>query len=209
MTGILVSPAEPPLLRALGEYSPLVEEWGGDFLIPTKAGWCLVQRKEVSDFVASKRQSDRLSRELDQIAASPAKTAIMLIEGNTHAYGAPGRLESYSRAEFMGDLLTIQHRGIWVQFTASVEESAMFISRLPVWLSRDEHDGLSRATKVRGVTPGQRVLMSLPGCSLGRARAITEYFGKVPLQWSVSEEGMTAVPGIGKKTAQRIMKGIE
>jgi ERCC4-type nuclease len=206
-TEILVSAAEPPVLRALGVYSDLPEAWGADFLIPGKAGWCAVQRKEVADYVASKRQSDRLSREVDQMANSPATTNIVLIEGNTLRFGHDPHLRTFSRYEYMGDMLKLQSRGIWVAHTASLEETAEFLTRLPVWLADDTHSSLLRVPKTKGMTTVERMLTQLPKCSNGRAKAITDVY-PTPLKWSMGYTQMLELPGFGPKTTDAIYGGL-
>jgi ERCC4-type nuclease len=191
----------------LGEYSPLPEEWGCDFLIVTKAGFVGVQRKEIADYVASKRQSDRLSREVDQMALSPATTNIVLIEGNTLRFGHDPHLRTFSRYEYMGDMLKLQARGIHVAHTASLEETCEFLTRLPNWLADDEHRSLLHVPKPRGMSTVERMLTQLSKCSNGRARTIVEHY-PTPLAWTFTRDQMLDLPGFGPKTTEDVYGGL-
>jgi ERCC4-type nuclease len=196
------------LLRALGTYSPLVEEWGCDFLVPTQGGWCGVQRKEVADLVASVR-GDRIARELGQIAESPLVTACLVIEGHTTRYGDPfDRLGTFSRAEYQGLILSIQSRGIWVVHTLDLEETAEWLTRLPVWLSRGTHSSLLRVPKPRRVSTMERLLMQLPGVSLGKAAKIVEKY-PAPFRWAVTRTELEDLPGFGQKSVGKFYDQLE
>jgi ERCC4-type nuclease len=205
---MLCAPSEPPLLKALGTYSSQCEAWGCDFLLPTKEGWVGVQRKEVSDLVASVR-GDRFGRELSQIADAPLVTAFLVVEGHTSRFGDVfDRLATYSRAEFHGLVLSVQSRGIWVVNTLDLEETADWLTRLPVWLAREEHSSLLRVPKARGVSVIERALMALPGVSLGRARKLVEAY-PTPLAFTMTEEEMLKVDNFGPKTVRKIREGLE
>jgi ERCC4-type nuclease len=206
---VLVSHAEPAILKALGAYSPLCEEWGADFLVPCRHGWCAVQRKEVSDYVASKRDSDRISREVCQMAESPSAIDILLIEGHPARYGDPfePRLGTFSRYEFLGDMLAWQARGVWWVNTLELEETAEFLRRLPVWLDRDDST-LLRAPKTRGATMVERILMQMPGVSLGKARKIADAYPS-PVRWSVSRAELESLPGFAAKSVGKFYDQLE
>jgi ERCC4-type nuclease len=186
----------------------LVEEWGCDFLVPTVGGWCGVQRKEVSDLVASVR-GDRIARELAQIGESPLVTAILVVEGHALRYGDPfDRLGTFSRAEFQGLVLSVQARGIWWVNTADLEETAEFLTRLPVWLNRGEHSSLLRVPKPRNTTPVERMLMQLPKVSLGRAQKVAEKYPR-PFRWAISRQELLDLPGFGPKIVDAMYPPLE
>jgi ERCC4-type nuclease len=91
-----------------------------------------------------------------------------------------------------------------IMTTDSLEETADWLTRIPVWLEREEHSSLLRVPKQRSLTPGQRMLSQIDGCSLVRARSIEEFFGSAPLRWTCTEKEMLKVPGVGPGTAKNL-----
>jgi ERCC4-type nuclease len=200
---MLVAPSEPAALRALGTYSAECERRGVDFLFLTSKGLAGVQRKTPSDLVAS-LDDGRFEVDLSKIAESDMVTAILLIEGKWWWEDRFGRQNHMTKPKLQGLTLSVQSRGVMIMTTDSLEETADWLTRIPVWLEREEHSSLLRVPKQRSLTPGQRMLSQIDGCSLVRARSIEEFFGSAPLRWTCTEKEMLKVPGVGPGTAKNL-----
>jgi ERCC4-type nuclease len=203
----LVAPSEPASLRALGTYSAECEHRGVDFLFLTPKGLAGVQRKTPSDLVRS-LDDGRFEIDLSKIAESDMVTAILLIEGKWWWDDPFGRANHMTKAKLQGLTLSVQSRGVMLMTTDSLAETADWLTRIPVWLAREDHSSLLRVPKQRSLTPGQRMLSQLEGCSLVRARSIEEHFNGVPLRFTCTEAEMLKVPGVGPGTVERMGKVI-
>jgi ERCC4-type nuclease len=187
----------------LGTYSAECERRGVDFLFLTSKGLAGVQRKTPSDLVAS-LDDGRFEIDLSKIAESDMVTAILLIEGRWWWEDRFGRANHMTKPKLQGLTLSVQSRGVMIMTTDSLEETADWLTRIPVWLEREEHSSLLRVPKQRSLTPGQRMLAQIDGCSLVRARSIEEFFGSAPLRWTCTEKEMLKVPGVGPGTAKNL-----
>lgn len=204
---MLVSPMEHhPLLSSLGMNSPECEKLGVDFLYLTMHGLVGVQRKAVSDLVSSLRDG-RLQRELRQMVE--LDHAVLLIEGHWK-WSKRGVHErtGYSRREYNGLVLSVQSFGIWVVTSESVEDTADYLLQMESWFAKPEHESLLRKPKAK-VPEAIHILSHFDGISLTRAKAIYEWFGRVPLRWDTTKEEMLRVPGLGKVTVEKLWKAIQ
>lgn len=204
---MLISPMERhPLLSSLGTNSDQCEKLGVDFLLVSKSGLIGIQRKAVSDLVASLRDT-RLSRELDLM--KQLDQAVLLIEGDWH-WNRKGVHErsGYTLREYQGLLLSVQSFGVWVVTTQSIEETSNYLMQMEGWFSRTTHESLLRRPKAK-VPEGIHILQYFDGISLTRAKAIYDYFGKVPLRWDVTKEEMLKVPNLGKITVEKLWKALQ
>lgn len=207
---MLVSAAEPASLRAIGQYSPLPEQYGADFLIPCPVGMVGVQRKEIHDLIAS-RADGRLARELAQM--KQLDIAILLVEGRLR-WTPDGQLSTsrskWTRAMHLGLLFSIQSSGIWVNSSTDLGDSKEYLTCLESWFQKETHKGIMTRPKPQTAW-GQRtdrdwavhVIQSFDGIGPGVAGAIFDKFG-LPLKWTVSESDLQTVPGVGKKRAGKI-----
>jgi ERCC4-type nuclease len=178
----------------------MVETYGVDFLFPTKLGLVGVQRKTCDDLVASLR-GDRMQREIVQMSSAGLDYAVLLIEGQ---WGWSHSPRTYTQAEFIGFMLSVQSHGILIMYTEDTSGTAKALTGIERWFNKDgEHDSLLRRPKAR-VSPELHVLQYFDGISLGRAKAIFHHFGKVPLAWICSKEEMVQVPGMGRKTVENM-----
>lgn len=213
MTHILVSPAEPDILKGLGTVSSLPERYGVDFLWQSEQGeWCGLQRKEISDLVASV-QGDRLSKELIQM--KDLSTKMFIIEGRP-VWGPNGNMmdkfTKWGRQAHHSLIQSLCTSGVAVHQTSDIAETSFVIQGLVKWTDKPEHTSLlSRPKEVRstwGVSDERDwsiyLLQSLPGVSYTLARRIFDFFGRVPLQWTVSCKDLEQVKGIGRGKAASI-----
>lgn len=204
---MLVSPMEQqPELKSLGISSSSVEPYGVDYLFLTPHGLVGVQRKAVSDLVSSLRDG-RLQRELRQMV--DLDQAVLLIEGHWkwNRRGVHERT-GYSRKEYNGLVLSVQSFGIWVVVSDSVEDTAGYLLQMESWFAKPEHESLLRKPKSK-VPEALHILSHFDGISLTRAKAIHEWFGRVPLRWDTTKEELLKVPGLGKVTVDKLWKALQ
>jgi ERCC4-type nuclease len=211
---LLVSPAEPKLLRDLGETSTLCEERGVDFLLTSPAGLVGIQRKEVRDLVASIRD-DRICRELGQ--SKDLTQTVLLVEGDWRwqANGQSLTCDGFSRSQLDGLLLSFQANGWWVLQSANIKETCEVIQRVKNWFSRGDH--LSLLTRPKSRAPwgthknrewGIHVWQSFDGIGVKVAGDLYDALG-LPMQWTVSEKELLGVKGIGKGRVKKLLAALD
>ena len=211
---MLVSPAEPAAFKHLGQSSLKTEEYGVDFLFATRVGLVGVQRKEYNDLLASVQQGDRLYRELKQM--KQLDVGIFLIEGQP-LWTPDGNLlgrQQWTIRQHLGMMLSIQSRGYWILQAAGVLESIALLSILPKWFEKESHNSLETRPKPDSSWGfrtdkdwGCHLLQSFAGVGPQTAANIYNQHG-LPLKWTVTEEELVKVPGVGKKRARRLMEAL-
>jgi ERCC4-type nuclease len=213
---MLVSPAEPPIFKELGTVSSRCEERGCDFLLHSYNGMVGVQRKEISDLLASVFDG-RLAREMAQMA--PLGIKVLLLEGAVR-WTQDGYLLSsnraWTRSQHDGLLWSAQLHGCWVAQTNDQEETIEWLRRFQKWLLKKGHNQLlTRVTPKPGMwgTKGSKewgvhFLMGIETLGYERAEAVWEHFGGVPMMWTVTKAELMEVPGIGPKTAEKMLEAV-
>ncbi len=208
---ILVSPAEPAAIRTHFEVSSACEQNGADFLFSSPHGMIGIQRKEVRDLVASIRD-DRIARELGQ--SSQLAQMVLIVEGDWKwkRSGESARMEGFTRPQFDGLMLSFQQHGWWVLHTATMADTVRTIHRCVSWFAKDTHDSLRSRPKPRAPWGNHQnrdwavhLLQSFDGLGVRVAGNIYDHFGGVPLQWTVGEAELRAVPGVGKQRASTLV----
>lgn len=212
---ILVSPAEPPNLRAIGETSGLPEQYGADFLVTSSGGLVGIQRKEVRDLVASLR-GDRIARELGQSTA--LVRCVLVVEGDWEwtRTGESRAVPGFLRAQYDGFCLSIQNHGWWILTSDSMAGTARLVQHVASWFQKGNHSSLHGRPNHRGMwgTASNRdwavhLLQSFDGIGVEQAGRIWDHFEGVPLAWTVDKDAMMAVPGIGPGRADKLMGALE
>lgn len=212
MTTILISPAERPPVSNLGVNSALPEKVGSDILFETNHGLFGVQRKEVSDLVASVRDG-RLGRELEQM--STLVRGFLVVEG-TPAWDREGNLMSqhtrWTMKQQNGVLLAVQSKGVMVLHSRNPLETCAVVEHLIEWCSKSDHVSSLIARdkpqthwgKLDDRTTAIHIWSGLP--SVGPERAARIYDAGLRLfKCGVTVEELVSVDGIGKKTANAIL----
>lgn len=211
---LLVSPAEPKVLRDLGEVSSLPESYGADFLFASPQGLIGTQRKEVRDLIASTR-GDRVARELGQSTA--LHQMVLLIEGDWgwNAAGMSTWVDGFSRAQYDGLLLSFQEAGWWVLHSASIRETPAVLARIEAWFQKEHHGSLSQRPKSGAPWGNSRnrdwsvhFLQGFDGIGVQVARELYDTFG-VPMSWNVTEADLLTVKGIGKLRAKALLAALD
>jgi ERCC4-type nuclease len=216
VTTILVSPAEPKLLRDRWEVSSIPETRGVDMLWGNDQGLFGIQRKEVQDLMSS-RADGRLSKELGQMQS--LKTTMLIVEGRIRWTDEGEMLDgwqSMSRRQLTGMLWSVRNRGVWVEYSKDILQTIEMTEWFADWTGKKRHSGLagrpgpeSNWGKVSDKDWAVHLLTSFPGIGPGMAERIWEHFGEsIPLKWEVTEEELMAVPGIGPGRARNLMKAL-
>jgi ERCC4-type nuclease len=214
---VLVSPAEPAKLRELGSVSSRPEKYGVDFMFVAQAQWCGIQRKEIADLVAS-IYDGRLAKEIGQM--KQLARAALVVEGSVK-FTMDGNLmlsgfgQGMTKKQFRGILWSIQGRGIWVDRTDNMGETAETVRWMADYLSKQKHGSLETRpgpTAVWGKPDNddyaRHLVMGLPGVGSELAARIVDKFG-VPFGWRIQPEDLVTIPGIGKKKAMQLWEALE
>jgi ERCC4-type nuclease len=187
------------------------ERYGADFLMfSPHMGKIGVQRKEIKDLVASINDG-RLAKEVQQLQS--CDIAHIIIEGRVEWTNEGLLLTSthsqFTKAQYLGTLWSLQASGLGTGFTTSKTDTMSYLSTFEKWTCKDHHTSLARRPSQpksmfgeTGTRDTQRwILQGFTGISYGRAEAILDHCGSIPLQWTIDLE---QIAGIGPKTAKRL-----
>jgi len=190
------------------------ERYGVDVLFGASAlGAVGVQRKQIDDLVASV-QDGRLQKELGQAAA--LDVAILAIEGDLHwttdGFLASGR--SWRKSQHVGVMLSVQARGVWVIQTRDIEDTCEFLTLLEKWLGK-RRTLLSSRPKPQGAWGKAtnrewaiHFLQGFDGVGPELASRIFDTFNRVPLQWTVDEQDLLRIEGMGTVKAKKLLEAL-
>lgn len=196
----------------------LPERYGCDVLWRARDRWWGVQRKEVADFIAS-IQDGRLAREVAMMKSLPMK--IIVLEGRL-TYTSEDmlmysrRLSTISRTQFEGMIMSLMEKGIHVIHTTDTRDTARWIKLFAQWTSKPRHASLER--RPGPVSPWGNItdedwaihfLQGIDGLGSEKAKAIVKHFKGAPLQWTVTEQQLMEVPGIGKVLARKMINALD
>jgi DNA excision repair protein ERCC-4 len=170
----------------------------GDYLVDQRV---LFERKTLADFAASLTDG-RLFEQACRLASSPHR-AVYLLEGAAADVAAVG----VRREAMQGALITLQIvLDIPVLRAMNAEESARLI--------RYTAEQMERVRQGAVVRPGYRpkgkrrrqlyILQGLPGIGPARAERLLAAFGNVAAVLSADSKRLSAVEGVGYKTAEAI-----
>jgi ERCC4-type nuclease len=211
---MLIAPTEPLALRKLGKVSSLPEKYGADVLMTGVAGTYGIQRKEVTDLVASVYDG-RLAKEMAQWKS--LNQSVLLVEGQL-PWSNDGVLlstrQTFTKAQYLGLTFSVQSAGSWMLYTSSLTDTSDAVSALQTWVMKEHHSGLARPKPAKnewGRVDSRdwciHVLQSWESIGKESAAAIYDKFG-LPLQWTVTETDLLTIPGIGKKRAGMMIESL-
>lgn len=216
---MLVSPAEPAFLRQLGTTSATPERVGADFLIHSPSlGAVGVQRKEISDFIASSYDG-RLVKEIAQMKV--LGLGVLLLEGRvqwTDDGLVLGNYSRWTRSQHLGTIWSVQLSGYWIAHTASMAETSDWLLTFTKWMTKERHAGLRNRPgpsvhsvwgKADNRDWGIHLLQSFPGIGADTAAAIYDHYQGVPMQWLVSALELQEVRGVGKGRAESMIAALD
>lgn len=214
---MLVSPAEPERLRAIGTVSSRPEKYGADFMFFAHKQWVGIQRKEISDLIASLADG-RLSREVAQMQSLDQR--VLLVEGQVR-FTNDGEMmdrpfgQKLTEKQWKGLLWSVRAKDIWVDYTADTDGTISWLSWFESWFKRDRHSSLDRRPGPLSLwgTPTnedyqRHLVMGLPGVGPEIAGRIVEKYG-VPFGWRITYEDLLTIDGIGPKKAKSIWEAID
>lgn len=209
---MLVSPAEPERFRNLFTVSSRPETFGADFLFYANRQWVGVQRKEVSDLIASLADG-RLAKEVAQMQSLDQR--LLIVEGSVR-FTNDGEMmdrpfgQKLTRKQWKGLLWSIRLKGIWVEFSDSTDDTIEQLLWLEEWFKRERHSSLDRRPgpvsmwgKPNNEDYQRHLVMGLPGVGPELAARIVEKYG-VPFKWKIDYGDLLDVEGIGPKKAKAI-----
>lgn len=211
----LISPTEPRQIQAMGVTSSIPERLGVDILWDGRLGLCGVQRKTVSDLIASVRDG-RLGKEIEQMERLTFKGFV--VEGRPQwtldgeLLGDYGR---WSEKQHRGVLMSVQSRGIITLHSDGHLGTIRVVEHMAEW-SRKEMSESSMLYRGNGRgdnwgqmtdrSTGVHFLSGIPGIGVELAGRIFDHFGRVPISWSVTPQELMEVKGLGKKKVAQLVK---
>lgn len=231
---ILISPTEPPSLRAIGEVSSAVEKKGCDVLVVLPSHRIGIQRKTWIDLVISV-DDGRLAGSIPKMDMS---VKIIVLEGEAR-FSSAGRMmvRSNSRRSKHGytelrhtreSLLGLQFslrftHGLDVIRTENLTETTRVVQKIGKWFAKPRHTGVigsrsgaSMGTSAWGTDKEERLFTqktnALMGFGIGVKTAqniLKANEGKIPLAWTMSEEEMLKVQLVGPSLADRLRRFLE
>lgn len=218
----MIAPTEPLPIRALGRVHSLPEKRGVDVLFPAGGRMVGVQRKEIHDLVASVHDG-RLHREAQMIGGCLADgrlgIAVLVVEGRftwtcDGEWVEPGW--RWTRRQHRGLLWSVRAKGIWVEATSDVADTADLCRDLEKWAAKDRHSSLDRRPGPTGLWGkattreyALHVLQSFDGVGPELAGRIVDHFGRLPIGWLVTAADLAEISGIGKVKAKKLIGALE
>lgn len=216
---IYVSSTEHNRLATLGKASTIPEVHGCDILSLGAVERIGFQRKEVSDFINSLADG-RLSKELGQMESSTLITRRIIILEGDFRFTISGE-SSIPYANFtLGALRSIitqlQIRGLIVHTTADINDTVQLVLSITNYLAKPSHRSLDRRPSARspwGTVNSKafaiHLLQSFPSIGPELADRIYSHFNStVPIQWTVTEQQLREVAGIGPQLASRLITAL-
>lgn len=216
---VFVAPTEPVRLRAIGKTSLTPERLGVDVCWVAAGKKWGVQRKEWKDLVASV-EDGRWGREIPMMV-SGCDVAWVMVEGWPRvttdgalldkSFGRPWTEQGVRKV-----LWGAQMRGVQVTRSNDLGDTVSQVLAMVEW-SCDPNAGKS-AVQRPGPTGmwghkndrdwGVHLLQGLEGVGVELAGRIFDVRGEVPWQWTVTEDELCQVKGIGKKKARKILDAL-
>lgn len=222
---LLVAPTESACQRVLRTHhatqkwtiSSLPEKHGCDFLFITSRGVLGFQRKTLPDLNASLLDG-RLNYELAQLSTTATVSYSYLIIESTLARTVDGRfVETDLTINALRSILAkFQSRGVGFLPSDSPTDTVSAILSVAKYIGSGRHELDTRPKNLKNQwntidsnAYALFLLQSFPGIGPKQALAILNHFSpNFPLQWNVTVDELIAVPGIGRKTAERLISAL-
>jgi ERCC4-type nuclease len=211
---MLISPTEPPRIRELGDSNSLPEKYGADILVVGRRGRLGIQRKSFpNDFIASLADG-RLYTQLHQMKELDQGVVLLEGLGKWTLDGDLVEMPNFTRDSFYSMLWSISFKFQMEVFqVTSIRETITALTSLERWWLKETHSSFDRRPgpqksgwgRVTNKDYALHLLQSFPGVGVVQAERIYEHFGGVPLEWTVGEDDLMEVGGIGKGRAKRLI----
>jgi ERCC4-type nuclease len=220
---LLLSPTEHALQTLLNDsrnipwsISSKPEDHGCDVLSITRVGVIGFQRKTLADLHSSLLDG-RLYKELAQLNASQLLAHKYLIIESTFRQTVTGDYVDapISKATVRNIINKFHAHNIGYQPTDSPDDTLTCITTTSTYLSSTQVTNISRPKQISD-SWGQSssssyavfLLQSFPGIGPTTAKAIYDHFGYAPINWTCTVEDLTSIPGIGRKTAEKLISAL-
>jgi len=217
--GVIISPTEPPAIKALGTVSGTPESYGCDILIVTGLARTGIQRKKFPDDLLASLGDGRLYTQLPKMAA--LDRSVLIFEG-LGKWTLDGELitpyaRSFTRQGFYSLKSSIMWEfGVHIETTRDLADTVDYLKALELWATKPKHTSLRTrpgAPRNSWGDTGLReqamhMIQGLPGIGVELAGRIYDHFGRIPLRWDCTKTDLLAVPGVGKIKAQKIWEAL-
>lgn len=194
----------PDFLRAIPTVTlEMVRLDVGDYLIYSGERTFAIERKTARDFCASLSADGRLMPQVKMLTAQ-FERVFMLIEGGS-IYETSFGIQLQALHGAMSWLTVLE--GVAPVYSRSPRESAELIATM----ARHASQGLGYEIPLRTAKPKltqvmqQYLMEGLPGIGPGKALALLRKFGTPAAVFSASEADIASVPGIGPKSAAKVV----
>jgi len=212
----LISPAEPISLRSLPNAltDSLCEKHGADFMMFSKHGTILVQRKTPDDFIAS-IQDGRLSREISSMIDS-SQYRFLLIEGRfryskTDNYVSGHRKTRWKREGIEKQKMTISSNGVIIVESYDLKDTPNVLEWIFEWVDKGFHTSLgsrpSLKPKTFYATTTEEVMyfyQGIPHISVKLSILLRDVYPIPSLLYKATVDDLLKLKGIGKFRATEI-----
>jgi ERCC4-type nuclease len=217
-SNLLISPTEPPRIKALGRVSGRPERHGCDVLIVGEGGQLTgVQRKQFPGDLMASLHDGRLPEQLGKMGDLDRKLVILEGHGQWTMDGQLIDRAAFTKRQLFGLIYSLAFaHGVEVLWVGGMDETIEALLSLDAWAQKKKHQSLSRRPgpqgdawgRVTGEAWGQHLLQGFAGIGPELAGRIIEHFKGVPLKWGVEYEELLAVPGIGKGKASKLWEAL-
>ena len=173
-----------------------------DYVISGKVG---VELKKVPDFVASIIDG----RILDQIRElkNSFPKAVLIIEGEEDIYSVRNVHANAIRGMLASVVLDFH---VPVLYTKNPQDTAALLAVMAKREQGKEIDFALHQLKPKSIREQQEfIVAAFPNIGLQTAKTLLEHFGSIKNLVNATEEQLTALKGIGDKTAQQLVKMFE
>ncbi len=202
---VIIDSREPEDIRSLrfGQAPVSVQALPcGDAMLATDEAMILVERKTLSDLLASIADGRLLAQAAEMIQVTP--WSYLVIEAMPQVMGGlvhvNGRATQWQWTSVQGALLTVQELGVspvWI-------EAGHYAETL-TWLATRNRGPVRTERKREAVmtSPGEIILTALPGISDVRAQALLKHCGTAAMSLVyLTGNADHKVPGVGPATMQ-------
>lgn len=219
---LLIAPTEHDIQAILRlreiqfRISSLPEKHGCDIFSLSKAGVIGFQRKTLPDLNASLIDG-RLNYEIEQITASATLAFSFLIIESTLARTVDGNcVEANIGIDTVRSIIVKCHaRGIGYLPCSNPDDTIRAVENVTRYITSPTYNLTRRPKQLKNewgqVTSESYalfLLQSFPGIGPKQARAILDHFPLFPIAWTVSAADLAEIPGIGLKTAERLIAAL-
>jgi DNA excision repair protein ERCC-4 len=197
--------------------SSMPEKHGSDIVSITPAGLIGFQRKTLPDLQSSLLDG-RLYYELSQLRSSTALThSFLIIESDLRRTTDGALVDSTLSLNAVRSIIAkFSANGVGYLPSFSIRDTAEVVDNVSRYISSDNFKAIRRPKdisdtwgRITNESFALWFLQSFPGVGPKVAKQILQHFGRVPIEWSVTEKELRQVPGVGKKMAADLLSALD